>query len=164
MEILDKPALDEIIFRRYARNPNQWFFTLSPSRSHGFYDAVVGSPEATWQLKLDTIFKPSPLVLGSRAEVRLQPYDTSGPFSYGYREVDSSILRALGGGGAVPGLAELLKAHAPVTPEEGKAYAQGPFVIASGARRICDTEQENIDERLSTEMLRLVRNRYPSYG
>jgi hypothetical protein len=164
MEILDGPALAEMIFRGYARNPKQWFFRVSPSRSNGFYDAVVGGPDASWQLKLDTIFKPSPLVIGAKTEVGLQAYAVSSPLSFGYRELDPSIVGALGGEEAAPGLAELLATLAPVVPEEGKAYAQGPFVLTRETHRVYDRSQTNIDERLSSEMLRLVRNRYLSYG
>src|SRR5580698_551935 len=65
MEILDGTVISEIIFKRYARNPDGWSFTVSPSRSHGFYDAVITNAEESWHLKLDTIFKPNPMVLGS---------------------------------------------------------------------------------------------------
>ena len=166
MEILDGPVISEMIFRRYARNPNGWSFTVSPSRLHGFYDAVITSAEESWQLKLDTIFKPNPMMLGSKSEVDLRSPAVSGPFSFGYREMNPLLARDLGREeeDGVPGLAELLASLAPVVPEAGKAYAQGPYVLTRGARKVYDRTESQVDEKLSSAMLRLLRNRYPGYG
>ncbi|MGA2199297.1 MAG: hypothetical protein ABSG45_05105 [Nitrososphaerales archaeon] len=165
MEILDGPVISEMIFRRYARNPHGWSYTVSPSSSHGFYDAVIASPEESWHLKLDTIFKPSPLVIGSRSAVDLQHYAVSTPLSFGYREMNPAMVRGLGDEGeGAPGLAELLASLAPVVPESGRAYAHGPFVLTRRTLPIHDQAQAQVDERLTSDMLTLVRNRYPSYG
>jgi len=165
MDVLDGPSVSEIIFRRYARNPNGWSYTVFPSKSNGFYDAIVASPEDSWHLKLDTIFKPNPLVLGTRSEVDLQSHTISLPLSFGYREVNPTVARALGTEGeATPSLTELLTALSPVVPEAGKAYAHGPFVLTRKAPPNYGEAQARVDERLTTDMLRLVRTRYPGYG
>jgi len=166
LEVLDGSVVSELIFRRYARNPAGWSFTISPSGSHGFYDALVAGPEESWQLKMDTIFKPSPLVVGSRSEVDLRSYAASAPLSFGYRELGPDAVRRIEsqGEGATPGLAELLSRLVPVVPERGRAYAHGPFVLAREAVRMRDRSQALADERLTSRMLSLLRERYPSYG
>ncbi len=165
MDVLDGPSVSEMIFKRYVRNPNSWSYTVSPSRSNGFYDAVVASPEVSWQLKLDTIFKPNPLVLGTMSEVDLRGYTVPAPLSFGYREVSPTIARDLEEEGpATPGLVELLARLSPVVPEAGRAYAHGPFVLTKSARPPLGDGQARVDDRLTSDMLRLVRTRYPSYG
>ncbi|MGA2665446.1 MAG: hypothetical protein ABSF83_10920, partial [Nitrososphaerales archaeon] len=153
MEVLDGSAISELVFKRYARNPTGWSFTISPSRSHGFYDALVAGPEESWQLKIDTIFKPSPLVVGSRSESDLRGYAASAPLSFGYREIGPRTVREIESRGeATPGLAELLSRLVPVVPEQGKAYAHGPFVLAREAVRMRDRSQVLADEKLSSRM------------
>jgi hypothetical protein len=165
MEILDGTVISEIIFKRYARNPDGWSFTVSPSRSHGFYDAVITNAEESWHLKLDTIFKPNPMVLGSKSEVDLRQYAASSSLSFGYRELNPWVVRDLEQEDeGAPRLAELISSLAPVVPEAGKAYAQGPFVLTRGARRGYSRTESQVDEELSSAMLRLLRNRYPGYG
>lgn len=87
MEILEGAALYRILLERYSKNPSGWSFTISPSARNGFFDARVGSPEESWHLKLDTIFKPSPFVLGAKTDQgpanRPPP-----PISFGFRRVD----------------------------------------------------------------------------
>ncbi|MDA4113334.1 MAG: hypothetical protein OK474_04725, partial [Thaumarchaeota archaeon] len=152
MEILDGPVISEMIFKRYAQNPSGWSFTVSPSRLHGFYDAVITNAEESWQLKLDTIFKPNPLMLGSKSEMDLKQHAASGPFSFGYREMNPWLMRDLAGEEeqGAPGLAELLASLAPVVPEAGKAYAQGPFVLTRRAHKAYNQTESQVDENLSS--------------
>jgi hypothetical protein len=165
MEILDGASVSETIFRRYSQNPNGWSYTIYPSKSNDFYDAIVASPDESWQLKLDTVFKPNPLVLGSKSELDLRRYAVSLPLSFGYREMSPAAVRDLGGQGMeAPGLAALLASLAPVVPEAGRAYAHGPFVLTGGERPIHDQAQARLDERLTSDMLKLMRTRYSSYG
>ncbi|HEV2390208.1 MAG TPA: hypothetical protein VGS04_05735, partial [Nitrososphaerales archaeon] len=66
MEIFEGDTLYRMLLQRYSKNPRGWSFTVSPSSSGGFFDARVGGPEESWHLKLDTIYKPSPFVLGAK--------------------------------------------------------------------------------------------------
>ena len=67
MELLQGDALRRRILESYSRNPKGWSFIISPSRS-GFFDAVASGPDGAWMLKIDSIFKPLPMVVGSQAE------------------------------------------------------------------------------------------------
>ena len=31
-----------------------------------FFDAIVSNPNEVWQLKIDSIYKPNPLIIGTR--------------------------------------------------------------------------------------------------
>jgi hypothetical protein len=169
MEVLSGDVLYEVIFQRYARNQRGWSFKVSPSEKHGFFDAFVANGEEAWQLKFDTIFKPSPLVIGASAEPERQNLrQDSGRFSFGYRELQPSLVERLGAeeeGDALPKqLAALLASMKPVVPRPGKVYAQGPFILSGRGQAPTTRSQATLDDRLSSEMLRLVRNRYPGYG
>jgi len=119
-------------------------------------------------LKLDTLFKPTPIVIGS--EVEAFPRRPRGPFSYGYRALPPELaLQIMEGGGAGPRertLASLLSVmkSEPVAPEIGGTYAQGPLLLTGPNQVSLSRSQKEMDDRLSSEMHRLLRLRYPSYG
>ena len=168
MDLLEGNDLKRRMIESYSRNPKGWSFVLSPSPRFGFFDATVSGPDMAWMLKLDTLFKPSPIVIGS--EVEAFPRRPRGPFSYGYRALPPELaLQILGGGEAGPRqrtLAELLPVmkSEPVAPETGRAYAEGPLVLTGPGQVSLSKSQKVMDDRLSSEMRRLLRLRYPSYG
>ena len=82
MEFLEGKDLMRRMLEGYSRDPRGWSFVVSPSRS-GFFDAAVTGPEGTWMLKIDSLFKPFPTVIGSRSGEGLK--GPRGPFPYGYR-------------------------------------------------------------------------------
>ncbi len=169
MEVLDGDVLYDLILKRYARDQHGWSFTVSPAARHGFFDALVANGEESWQLKFDTLFKPSPLVIGASVDSERPTVGARvNPFSFGFRELQQSWLEQLGAqeeGVAMPKqLAALLASMKPVVPRPGRAYAQGPFVLSGRTSVALTKSQSDVDVRLSSEMLRLVRNRYPGYG
>ena len=68
MKLLEGESLRRHLLESYSRNPKGWSFVISPSGKHGFCDAIVSSSDGTWMLKMDSIFKPTPIVLGSLTE------------------------------------------------------------------------------------------------
>lgn len=168
MDLLDGDVAYDLIFKSYARNQKGWRFTLSPSANHGFFDAFVTNADEGWQLKFDTVFKPSPIVLGARVEPsRSQVAAPPNRFSFGYRPLGPSFIQQLKGleQGVLPGrLAAALATAKPVVPQAGRAYAQGPIILTQTKPGAFSPEQVRIDERLSSEMLKRVRVRYPGYG
>ena len=68
MELLSGEALSKYLLEKYSRNPKGWNFTIAPAAKDNFFDALVSGPEENWQLKIDSIFKPSPIVLGAKVE------------------------------------------------------------------------------------------------
>jgi len=51
-----------------------------------------------------------------------------------------------------------------VVPEEGRSYAHGPFIFANPERYDLSERQKELDDKLNSEMHRLIRYRYPAYG
>jgi hypothetical protein len=168
MEFLEGKDLKRRMMENYSRSPKGWSFVLSPSPRFGFFDAAVSGPDVAWMIKLDTLFKPSPIVIGS--EVEAFPRRPRGPFSYGYRALPPELaLQIMGGEEAGPRertLAELLSVmkSEPVAPETGRAYAEGPLVLTGPGEVNFSESQKEMDDRLSSEMRRLLKLRYPSYG
>jgi hypothetical protein len=169
MKLLEGEGLRRHLLESYSKNPKGWSFVMSPSVKHGFYDAVVSGPDGTWMLKIDSIFKPTPIVLGSPTEdsPKLKP---AGPFPYGYRNLPPElILQMLRGeeypprNEAVANFLSVLKSET-VVPEEGKSYAEGPFVFTSKGKVGLPERQRDLDIKLASEMQRLLRTRYPAYG
>ena len=167
MELLKGKELRRRILETYSKNPKGWSFIVSPSPTSGFFDATVSGPEGTWMLKIDSLFKPFPIVIGSQAEAGLKKPES--PFSYGYRKLPPDLaLRILGseGGGSEETLAGLLSVlrSEPAVPEEGKNYAEGPMVLTNPRKVSLSESQKEVDARLASEMRRLLRLRYPAYG
>jgi hypothetical protein len=166
MEILEGDALHRTLLQRYSKNPRGWSFTVSPSPSNGFFDALVGCPDESWHLKLDTIFKPSPFVLGAKTDQDLSERALA-PLSFGFRKVNPQDAPALldDSQEGMSRLLAFLGSVNPVAPTALGSYIQGPYVFTSrgGAAGAMTREQQRVDSRLSDEMLKLVRRRYPSY-
>ena len=172
MEFLEGKTLSKHLLQRYIRDPRGWNFMVAPARKHGFYDGLFSSPEETWQIKFDSIFKPNPLTLGVKTETTLGRVRAPESVPFGYRKLDprlaAEMLRMIEEGAEEPSrhvdLGSLLRSLEPTVPVQGQSYAEGPFVYTN-AKIIDFTDQEkSADDRLSSELLRLLRNRYPSYG
>ena len=168
MEILEGSELKRRLLESYARDPKGWSFTVSPSPGSGFFDATVAGPDGAWMLKIDSLFKPTPIVIGSPAEnFRRRP---EGPFPYGYRGIPPELaMQLMGGVSETPSgplrrrLLSVLRSE-PVVPEKGGSYAEGPLVFTGPGSVSLSDKQREVDARLATEMRRLLRFRYPAYG
>lgn len=167
MELLEGEALYRVLIERYSRNPRGWSFTISPSPRNGFFDARVAGPEESWHLKLDTIFKPSPFVIGTRTDQDIAK--VAPPLSFGFRPLHPSDAPGFldDSPEGMRRLLSYLGSVAPTVPTAPGPYLQGPYVYSNKAQTAGSSmtrEQQRIDTRLSDEMLALLRRRYPSYG
>ena len=166
MELLEGRALAKYLLEKYSKRPRDWNFTIAPSAKESFFDALVSNPDEAWQLKIGSIFKPSPMVLGAKVEVDSSKLGNFGSIPYGYRKIDADILMKLLSEEDEPRdtkvLDTILRPLETVVPDQNGAYAQGPFVFTN--RRIVSPSQAQLDEKLSSEMRRLVRDKFPSYG
>jgi hypothetical protein len=168
MELLEGKDLRKRMLDSYSRDPKGWSFILSPSAAYGFFDAAVSGPDGAWMLKIDSVFKPYPIVIGSPTEPLGRRPD--GPFSYGYRTLPPEVaLQMMGGENLGPKadarrrLLSVLRSE-PVVPEEGRSYAEGPLLLTGPGRVSLSETQKEIDGRLASEMRRLLKLRYPAYG
>jgi hypothetical protein len=169
MEILEGENLRRRLLESYSKNPEGWSFVVSPSMKHRFYDATVSGPDGTWMLKIDSVFKPLPVVLGSltEANTRLNPTDF---VPYGYRKLPPELILQMlrseshpPSGRTAADLLSVIRSN-PVIPEERGSYAEGPFIFANARRGGLSESQEELDDKLASEMHRLLRIRYPAYG
>lgn len=167
MELLEGKVLRRRMLESYSRNPKGWNFVVSPAPESGFFDASVSGPDGAWMLKIDSLFKPYPIVIGSAVEAL--PRRPEGPFHYGYRALPPDLaLQILGSEGAgsrektLAGLLSVLRTE-PVVPHEGRSYAEGPLVLTGPRSVSLSDSQKDVDNRLASEMRRLLRLRYPAY-
>jgi hypothetical protein len=168
VELLEGKSLRSRILEGYSKNPKGWSFVVSPSPRSGFFDATVSGPEGTWMLKIDSLFKPYPIVIGSPTEAF--PRKPEGPFPYGYRGLPPDFaLQMLEGENprsrtlTMRRLLSVLRSE-PVVPEEGRSYAEGPLVLTGPGRVSLSDSQKEVDTKLASEMRRLLALRYPAYG
>jgi len=166
MEILEGDELYRVLLQRYSKNPRGWSFTISPSPGSGFFDARVGGPAESWHLKFDTVYKPSPFVLGAKTDQDVSKRSLA-PLSFGFRRVDPQEAPGLldDSQEGIGRLLAFLSTVNPVAPTGPGSYIQGPYVFNSRgmAAGSMTREQQTVDSRLSDEMRKLVRRRYPSY-
>jgi len=164
MELIEGEALYRALMRQYSKKPTGWSFAVAPAASHGFFDAFVGSPGGSWQLKLDTIFKPSPIVMGARIEDLVPSPASISALPFGFRTVTpEKAMQLQAGSSDAKNLLAFLASTRPVAPRAGGSYVEGPYLFADRAMKLTEP-QEKLDEKLSSQVLSLVRRRYPSYG
>ncbi len=172
MELHEGKVLSRILLERYAKNPKNWSFTVSPSPKDGFFDALVANREEVWQLKLDSVFKSSPFVLGAKVDIDPSKITVSSSVPYGYRKLEPTVLLELlksmveeeGNQDNPRKLDSILGSLDTVVPTRGASYAEGPFVMTNKETTIISDGQRKLDDRLNVEMKKLLRNRFQSYG
>src|SRR5487761_1198153 len=174
MEFLEGRTLSKHLLEKYSKNPAGWSFTMFPSSKEDsrFFGALVSGPDETWQLKIDSIFKPNPMMLGTKVEVDPSRVKPLGPVPYGYRKIDRSLIRQLVKAleeearedGRRMDLGRILGPIDPVVPKSGEAYAEGPIVLTGRESAGISDVQKQLEDRLSSELRKLMRNRYQSYG
>ena len=182
MEILEDSTLAKYLFGRYSSNPKNWNFIISTS-SHrdGFFDATVSSTDEVWQLKIDSIYKPRPMVLGTKVDIdsiKIERRLGGGLAPFGYRKLDPSImmnlLRQLSEEQYSNATAKEVELNAQfnsmlgsletVKPVNGKSYAYGPFVYTEQNLAGPDESQKEVAEKLASKLRNDLRRRYASYG
>jgi len=168
MEILRGTALSKYLLEKYAKNPKGWNFMIGPSKKDNFFDAMVTWPEENWQLKIESIFKPTPTILGAQVEgPSKNPVSLGSLPSYGYRKIDPEIVLKMlqeREESNEDSLNRLIGSLEPTAPLPGASYAQGPFVFTNQKFLGLSDNQKRLDEKLSSELRNLMREKYLSYG
>lgn len=180
MEILQEGELAQYLFNRYSSNPKNWNFiiSVSPIRD-SFFDAIISNSDEVWQLKIDSIYKPYPIIMGakvdndfSKLEKRI---DNTTPF--GYRNLETNkimnFLKDLTEKQNSNSIKEievnrhlhsLLSSIEPVKPVVGKDYLYGPFLFTEKRLTNFDKNNEKVSEKISSKMREKLRTKYSSYG
>ncbi|HET8847345.1 MAG TPA: hypothetical protein VFM20_01025 [Nitrososphaeraceae archaeon] len=173
MDILEGNNLASNLFQRYSANARNWKFVVSVSQMNGnFYDAIVSNPNEVWQLKIDSIYKPKPLIVGAKVDVDPVKFNDNSHMPFGYRKLDtekigkflSSMDENEDTNGISSYISSLLSSSEPEVPTPNNSYAYGPFLFTQKNPIKVDEYQKNISEKLASRLKDKLRLLYSSYG
>jgi len=179
MEILEGNILAKYLFGKYTANPKNWNYWISTSSLRdNFFDAVISNANEIWQLKIDSIYKPTPIVLGTKVDVDPVKIEKTIPASipFGYRKLDEAAVSALFRKLAedhddfgkhetfTQSLDTILGSIEPVTPARRSQYACGPFIFSERNPLHSNEYHKFVAEKLALKMRESFRRRYAGYG
>ncbi|MGQ9781506.1 MAG: hypothetical protein ACUVQ8_04550 [Nitrososphaeria archaeon] len=153
------------VYARYNRNPVGWKVLLG-SDDKGFPTILFLSPEELWELKLDSLYKPNPICVGSKVtdsivKVEREPKSPS----YGFRPVDDEraklIIESLSKKEMPSDIVRkiLLEEPKPLSEiEKRKMVLHGP-IIHSPRLPLLSEQQVDLDVKLRRELQRILSNR-----
>jgi hypothetical protein len=180
MEILEDKIISKHLFEKYCSDPKNWNFVISSNLSDGFFDATISNTDEVWQLKIDSIYKPFPMVIGTKVDIDstiIERKTNTAPF--GFRRLDAPIISdifkkllqeqqqqanknvEIDSNNYLYSILTSLKTVRPVT---GKNYAYGPFVFTEKNLVKTNHHQKQVSEKLASKLRDNLRSRYSSYG
>jgi hypothetical protein len=184
MEILEDKVIARHLFEKYCSNPENWNFVISiSSLRDGFFDATVSNTDEVWQLKLDSIYKPLPLVVGTKIDIDSTTIERSidtNAVPFGFRKLDPPIIMDILKK-VTDEQEELINMHnkrsyfndqfysvlrslKTVRPTSGNNYAYGPFIFTNTSPLCLNDYQRHVSEKLAIKLRDNLRNKYSSYG
>ncbi len=173
MDILEGNNLATNLFERYSANSRNWKFVVSVSQQNGnFYDAIVSNPNEVWQLKIDSIYKPNPLIIGTKVDVDPLRFNDNTHMPFGYRKLDpkkigkilSNISENEDTSALSSYIASLISSTKPEVPSPNNSYAYGPFLFTQKNPIKVDEYQRGISDKLANRLNEKLRLLYSSYG
>lgn len=173
MDILEGNNLATNLFERYSANSRNWKFVVSVSQQNGnFYDAIVSNPNEVWQLKIDSIYKPNPLIIGTKVDVDPIRFNDNTHMPFGYRKLDpkkiGKILSNISENEDTSALSSyigsLISSTKPEVPSPNNSYAYGPFLFTQKNPIKVDEYQRKISDKLANRLNEKLRLLYSSYG
>ena len=133
----------------------------------------MSNPNEVWQLKIDSIYKPNPLIIGTKIDVDpIKFSNDKNAFSFGYRKLDPIRLRKALDNEVSESenkaldslLASLITSVEPEVPRPNNSYAYGPFIFGQNSLTSVDNHQRNISEKLANRLREKLRSLYSGYG
>jgi hypothetical protein len=173
LDILEGNKLATNLFERYSANSRNWKFVVSVSQQNGnFYDAIVSNPNEVWQLKIDSIYKPNPLIIGTKVDVDPLRFNDNTHMPFGYRKLDpkkiGKILSNISENEDTSALSSyigsLISSTKPEVPSPNNSYAYGPFLFTQKNPIKVDEYQRKISDKLANRLNEKLRLLYSSYG
>ena len=180
MEILQERELARHLFNQYTINPKNWNFIISTSPIRdSFFDALISNSDEVWQLKIDSIYKPNPIIMGAKidndpSKLKKKLNNTS-PF--GYRNLETNAImeflkdlseeqskNSIKDNDINRCLDSLLSSLEPVKPVRGKNYLCGPFIFTENKLQKFYKNHEKMSDMISSQMRQNLRMKYSSYG
>ncbi len=157
------------ILREYDSRPKNWKVTLGRSRDNRYYDIIISQGSSVWQIKLDTLYKPSPVGIGARIEDDKldRKQHTTVPF-YGFRPISERQLIDIQRGEDLSLiLEEILRAEpVPTSRIEGApGFVHGPVAIHGDPLSLkplsyVSDKQKLLDRKLTQELNSILFKRY----
>ncbi|MEM3404575.1 MAG: hypothetical protein QXJ17_08575 [Nitrososphaeria archaeon] len=153
------------VYERYNKNPQGWRVVIG-NDDKGYPTILFYSPEEVWELKLDSFYKPNPIVVASSQPTSKETEDSTleSP-GYGFRPVDDRKARAIIESLKKKSLpSELVKnvlKKEPISLEEirdERMVLHGPIIHAPKLPIISE-QQVDLDIKLRTELQKLLMNR-----
>jgi hypothetical protein len=173
LDILEGNNLATNLFERYSANSRNWKFVVSVTQQNGnFYDAIVSNPNEVWQLKIDSIYKPNPLIIGTKVDVDPLKFNDNTHMPFGYRRLDpkkigkilSNISESEDTSALSSYIASLISSTKPEVPSPNNSYAYGPFLFTQKNPIKVDDYQRKISDKLANRLNDKLRMIYSSYG
>jgi hypothetical protein len=173
LDILEGNNLATNLFERYSANSRNWKFVVSVSQMNGnFYDAIMSNLNEVWQLKIDSIYKPNPLIVGAKVDVDPVKFNDSTHMPFGYRKLDpkkiekilSNISENEDTNAISSYLSSVISSSEPEIPSPNNSYAYGPFLFTQKNPIKVDEYQKRISDKLATRLKDKLRLLYSSYG
>jgi hypothetical protein len=173
LDILEGNNLATNLFERYSANSRNWKFVVSVSQQNrNFYDAIVSNPNEVWQLKIDSIYKPNPLIIGTKVDVDPLRFNDNTHMPFGYRKLDprkiGKILSNISENEDTSALSSyigsLISSTKPEVPSPNNSYAYGPFLFTQKNPIKVDEYQRKISDKLANRLSEKLRLLYSSYG
>jgi hypothetical protein len=161
------------LFERYSANSRNWKFVVSVSQMNGnFYDAIVSNPNEVWQLKIDSIYKPYPLIVGTKVDVDPVKFNNNTHMPFGYRKLDpkkigkilSNISENEDTNALSSYISSIISSAEPEVPTTNNSYAYGPFLFTQNNPIKVDEYQRKISDKLANRLKDKLRLLYSSYG
>ena len=184
MDIMEDKVIARHLFERYCSNPKNWNFVVSTSsRRDGFFDAMVSNTDEVWQLKLDSIYKPLPLVVGTKIDMDSTTIErgiSPNAVPFGFRKLDPPVIMDI-----LKKVTEeqearmnvhnmeaefddqlysIIRSLKTVKPTSGNNYVYGPFIFTDTNTLSLDDYHKHVSEKLAMKLRDTLRTKYSSYG
>jgi hypothetical protein len=185
MDIMEDKTIARHLFEKYCSNPRNWNFVISTSSlGDGFFDAMVSNTDEVWQLKLDSIYKPLPLVVGTKIDVDSTTIErglSPNSVPFGFRKLEPPVIMDIlkkvteeqearmnvhnAAADYDDQLYSILRSLKTVKPTSGNNYAYGPFIFTSRTNTLNPNDyNKRVSEKLAMKLRDNLRNKYSSYG
>jgi|GEM_PF-5966324 hypothetical protein len=133
------------IEREYNSSPRRW--SVSIVRDGTFFDIYALRGDTGWKIKLDTIFRPDPVGVGTRIQVEKS---IEHPFSYGLRPLSEENFRKIIAG--EHNIFEVLKADPlPAHEIDTSGILKGPVHFLNDPIR--EKSSRKVDRRLREKLM-----------
>jgi hypothetical protein len=160
---MDLESFDDLLkylYMKYDKNPFGWKVSIGNER--GFGNIFVTNSKDVWQIKLDSIYKPKPIGMGTKIgnyEGNNNFFDNKVPY-YGLRAIEEDKLRAISraaenGQYLNQFIDELLKKRPMRAKEISSAALNGPIQFMQNGKYISERQRE-VDRKLKESLEKLL--------